>query len=162
MSTLKIFSGLICIVALAIAGCSDVAPDSDATRNPVTPGPTPDQHDHGHAHGPKGGELFEIPAAGIKGEWVPKYGQDLIIFYIYEQDGKTEMPIKAEKLVGSFKIQEVETFDIPAVGVDEGMASKFEIVDEKLALAMKTSGITLTVDIDGQTHTVELEKDPHH
>ena len=161
MSQLKILSGLLCVAILVFAGCSDVKTDADATQNPVSPDHSHD-HAHDHVHGPKGGEMFEIADAGIKGEWVAKYGQNLIIFYIYEEDGETEKPIKAEKLVGSFKVQEVESFDIPAVGVDEGMASKFEIVDEKLALAMKTSGITLTVDIDGETHTIQLAKDPHY
>ena len=42
------------------------------------------------------------------------------------------------------------------------MASRFEIENEQFAIAMKTTGAKLEIEIDGEVHTLQLDKDPHY
>ncbi len=165
---MKVLTTLCCILALGLLVSSGCTPEP--TNKPVVDSGGKDHgHDHGtgandhsgHTDGPKGGVMFTFGDSGIKGEVVPKYGDNLVTFYIYDADGKTERKIKADHLTASRKVGEVETFTIPAVSPSEGMASRFELVDEKFAVAMKSTGATLEVEIDGVKHSTQLEKDPH-
>lgn len=150
---------IFCIITIGlflVAGCTPTpAPGKPAAKS------SSGSSASGHAHGPRGGELFSFADAGINGEWVAKYGDNMITFYFYGDDKKTERAVKANKLVASRKVTEVETFDIPAINLENDMASRFEIVDEAFAIAMKTTGATLEIELDGVKHTTQLEKDPH-
>ncbi len=142
-----------------ISGCAD--PKKDA-KTPV--GGDDAHHDHHdeHKHGPKGGEVFDVAGTDMEVECVAKYGQNLVIFNFYGDDGKTEQKIKCKMLTGSFKKGDVQTVEIPAVDAgDDGMAARFEIEDEDFALARKTAGVKIEFEIDGKKHTVEVPKDPH-
>lgn len=156
----KILLCVFCMLGLLISGCGEKEADKKGDDKKVVK--QDDSHGHGHVHGPKGGEVFEFTDLGVRGEWVGKYSQDLIIVYIYDWYGKTEKPIKAEKLVGSFKVDETKSFDFVPTNAVDGSASRFECQNEELALAMKSSGITLEVEVDGKKHSVKLAKDPHH
>ncbi len=158
---LRTLTGVGCLAAaglLLVAGCT---PDQAAETKPVVNEAAGGDDHHDHVHGPKGGEMFEFAEAGLKGEWVARYGDNLVTVYIYGDDGKTANPIKADRLVASRKVKDVETWDLEAVNAADGMASKFEVVDEKFAIAMKTTGAGLEVEIDGVRHSTQLPKDPH-
>lgn len=148
------------IGSLLVTGCS---PNPDASKPVVKE--SSDKNDHGnedaHVHGPMGGETFVFGDTGINGEWVAKYNDNLITFYLYGDDKKTEKPVKANQLVASRKVTEMETFEIPASNLENEMASRFEIADETFAIAMKTTGANLEIEIDGVKHTTFLAKDPH-
>lgn len=152
------------ILGLALLGCVFMG-CGDAEKEAKKPvGQASSQHDdhHDHVHGPKGGEVFKVADAGIVVECVAKYGQNLVMFYVYGDDGKTAQKIKCDKMTGSFKKGDVQTVDIAAVDTDEnGMSSRFEIENEDFALARKTSGVKLEFEADGKKHTVDIPKDPH-
>jgi hypothetical protein len=151
-------AGFVWIVA--ISGCSpadDGQPSGGTTQGADSHG----DENHGHVHGPQDGEMFAIADAGLKGEWVAKYADNLVTFYIYEEDGKTEKKIAADRLVASRKSAETETWEIPALNPESGTASRFQIVDEAFAIAMKTTGATLEVEIDGVKYSTQLARDPH-
>lgn len=145
-----------------LSGCTD---DSKSGK-PVTSGQGADSHadeHHDHGHGPKGGYAFEFADAGINGEWFPRYTDNLVIFYIYGADKKTEEPASISKMKASRKVgDKVEEFEIKPSNEKDGKASRFEIVDEAFALAMKSTGANLEIEIDGKTHSIVLKKDAHH
>lgn len=153
----KVFWALT-IGLMLVTGCT---PDTKASKSVVKKSSGNSGHDHDHAHGPMGGETFVFGETGINGEWVARYGDNLVTFYVYGEDKKTENPVKANKLIASRKVTEVETFDIPAINPNNDMASRFEIVDENFAIAMKTTGASLEIEIDGVKHSTVLQKDPH-
>ncbi len=153
---------IIACLGLVFLGCEPQQAVKPKSSNVMTQPAGHDSHDHGHHHGPRGGEMFHFEDAGLSGEWVAKYDQNLIQFYILDEDEKTEKKIKADKLVASFTAKELMTFEIPASAADEdGASSQFELQDEQLALAMKTTGVDLEVEVDGKTYKVYLPKDPH-
>ena len=159
MKNLKYVMTLVALVGLMITGC---AKDAEEAKKPVGTDSGHSSHDHDHIHGPFGGEVFVMEDAGVTIECVAKYGDNLIMFYCYEDDIKTARKIKCDKIAGSFSAGEVKTVEIPATDLgDDGMASKFEIVDETFAIAMKTTGANLEVEIDGVKHSTKLDKDPH-
>ena len=155
------------ILVIAVLGCV-FSVCTDAKKGEKKPFGSSAQHDdhghdhHDHVHGPKGGEIVKVADAGMVVECVAKYGQNLVIFYLYNEDGKTPHKIKAEKIVGTFKKGEVQTVDIPAVDTgDAGESSRFEIENEDFALARKTTGVKIEFEADGKKHTVDVPKDPH-
>ncbi|MCP4464707.1 MAG: hypothetical protein GY819_18085 [Planctomycetaceae bacterium] len=142
-----------------ISGCAD--PKKEA-KKPVGGADAHQDHHDEHRHGPKGGEVFDVAGTDMEVECVAKYGQNLVIFNFYGDDGKTEQKIKCKMLLGSFKKGDVQMVEIPAVDAgDDGMAARFEIEDEDFALARKTAGVKIEFEIDGKKHTVEVPKDPH-
>ncbi|MDG1806814.1 MAG: hypothetical protein P8I27_02840 [Pirellulaceae bacterium] len=142
-----------------ISGCAD--PKKEA-KKPVGDADAHQDHHDEHRHGPKGGEVFDVAGTDMEVECVAKYGQNLVIFNFYGDDGKTEQKIKCKMLLGSFKKGDVQMVEIPAVDAgDDGMAARFEIEDEGFALARKTAGVKIEFEIDGKKHTVEVPKDPH-
>jgi hypothetical protein len=152
---------VICVLSLgafALAGCSPDGGSGKAVGGHDEKG----NEAHVHVHGPKGGETFAFEGTDIHGEWVARYGDNLVTFYLYGDDKKTEKPVAASKLTGGRKVKDVESFEIPAINLADGKASRFEIVDENFAIVMKTTGATLEVEIDGVKHSTQLEKDPHH
>jgi len=162
MKSLSSLVGLFAVGLLLMSGCTGTdSSDSGSSAANVAP-PSGDQgHHHDHVHGPNNGELFDVPDAGIKGEWVARYGDNMVTFFFYEEDGTTKKRIPTDLLTANRKITEVETFEIEAVDFEDGAAHKFEIVDETFAIAMKTTGVNLEMDLDGKKHSVKLDKDPH-
>ena len=55
----------------------------------------------------------------------------------------------------------VESVDIPAIEPEDGMSHRFEIEDEDFAIARKTAGVKLEMEIDGKKYTIDIPKDPH-
>ena len=150
-----------CVVTIGLLLMPGCTPDPDANKPVVNESSGKNAQSHDHVHGPMGGETFVFGETGINGEWVAKYNDNLITFYLYGDDKKTEKPVKANQLVASRKVTEMETFEIPASNLENEMASRFEIVDETFAIAMKTTGANLEIEIDGVKHTTFLAKDPH-
>ncbi len=152
--------GLVCLSTAMIILAVGCIPD-EANEKPVVDAASGTAAHQGHAHGPRGGEMFSMPEAGLAGEWVARYGDNLVTVYVYEQDGKTPKKINAEKLVASRKVKDLELYELTAVDAEGGMADKFELVDETFAIAMKTTGANLEVEIDGVKYSTKLDKDPH-
>lgn len=147
-------------VGFLISGCAD--PKKDAKTPVGSKNTQHDDHHEGHEHGPKGGEVFKVAGTDIEVECVAKYRQNLVMFYFYGDDGKTEQKIKCKMLTGSFKKGDVQTVEIPAVDAgDDGMAARFEIENEDFAIARKTAGVKVEFEIDGKKHTLDIPKDPH-
>jgi hypothetical protein len=145
-----------------LAGCSDDTKNGKPVSNESGAKTQADEH-HDHGHGPKGGYAFEFSLAGINGEWFPRYNDNLIIFYIYGDDKKTEQPASITKMMANRKVgDKVEEFEIKPTNAQDGKASRFEIVDEAFALALKSTGANLEIEIDGKKHSIALKKDAHH
>ena len=162
MRNLKYLVVVVALAGFVMAGCTDANKEA---KKPVGTKDAKDssQHDdHGHVHGPHGGEVFALKDAGITIECDAKYGQNLVMFFIYDNDAKTTKRIKCEKLTGSYSAGEVKTVSIPAVDTDDaGMSGKFEIEDEGFAIARKTTGAKIEFEVDGKKYTVDMPKDPH-
>ena len=160
MRSLKYLLTIVALTGVLFTGC---AKDAKEAKKPVGTDSAGDHghDDHGHVHGPHGGEVFEIEGQDFKIECAAKYGQNLVMFYIYEDDLKTSRKIKCEELTGSYSAGEVKSVSIPAMDAEEGMASRFEIQDEGFAIARKTTGVKLEFEVDGNKISLDLPKDPH-
>jgi hypothetical protein len=150
------------LAVLLVAGCSG---EKAAGTRPVgtadAAGSGDDSHGDEHVHGPRGGEIFELAGTDMMLECVAKYRDNLVLFYLYEADGKTAKKVACEALTGSFLAGEVQTVSIPAVDTADGLSSRFEVEDEGFAIARKTRGVKIDFEIDGEQHTLEIPKDPH-
>lgn len=161
MKSLFCLVGLFTAGMLLLAGCAPSDESGKSAPAANVPPPAGGHGHHDHVHGPNNGEMFEVPDAELKGEWVARYGDNMVTFFFYEPDGKTKKRIPTDMLKANRKITDVETFEIEAVDFEDGAAHKFEIVDETFAIAMKTTGVNLEMDLDGKQHQVKLDKDPH-
>jgi hypothetical protein len=159
---LKFLLTLVALSACLFLGCTETAskpkPVGGANADDAA-GHSADAHHH--VHGPMGGELFEVTGTDLKLECTAKYRDNLVMFYFYDQDAKTAKKIRCAELRGSYTAGDMKTVAIPATDAEDGMASRFEIVDEAFAIARKTTGVKLEFELDGKTHTIDIPKDPH-
>ena len=118
-------------------------------------------HDHDHAHGPNYGVIYESEALGAHVEVFGKYGDDLVLFYFFESDNETPKMIQADKLTVKRKGDDSESFEVEAVDLKDGMASRFEIENAKVASSMKSMGVILEIPHADGPVTMDIAKDPH-
>ncbi len=114
------FAAAITAITLFGVGCDKPADPSVAKggAKPVVAEHSHDEgHDHDHAtddhdhpaHGPNGGHVFKLDAAGYQGEWKQYTGNNVIRMYLLNDKEKPEpMPMK----IDSFQV-------IPAAGNDQ-------------------------------------------
>jgi hypothetical protein len=90
-----------------------------------------DHHDHGHgAEGPHHGTLVELGEHEYHGELVVEAKTHTLKLYLLGPDAKTDATTAATE--ATLKLEDGPTLTLkPSAGQPEGMASLFEVTDEK-------------------------------
>lgn len=154
------------LMAVLVSGCGDAKKDEDKNNDSGKAGHSDGHgHHHAHVHGPNGGETFDLSDFGVRGEWKANYSQNYVTIYTLSPEGKigsaAEKAIKAT-MVGTVKVgDETKTFEFKPAANPEGTASRYTCEGEDICIAMKNTGITLDVDVEGKKKTLKLDKDPH-
>lgn len=101
-----------------------------------------DHDDHGHgAAGPHGGAIVELGEEEYHAEIVVDDKTHSLMVYLLGKDAKTASPIAAtEVTVGLGGDKSVTLKAAPLEGEEEGKASKFELVDEKVVHDLLDAG----------------------
>ena len=155
---------------ILVSGCTNGG--ANKTKDPSNKEGESSSHNHSggkkeyhvHIHGPHGGECREIPGLDITLECVTKPDQQLCEFYFVKDPAGTKeiLTVACEKLTASIKGKGDPTvIEIPATDLKEGKASKFELQDAKLSMALETAGFDIDFVLDGKTYQFFIPKDPH-
>ena len=127
-------------------------------------------HDHDHAlHGPHGGELIAFDGHKYHTEIVinPKEGK--VTLYMLDGSAEQSLSVANQEPVLELPIdgesKEFTFVSVPQADDDEGVTSRFELVDETLATALRGAAAaksTFSVEINGKRRTGKYEGCGHH
>ena len=157
---MRCFAALLTAVSLAglLAGCG-----SPTTKPPVVNKNVEEEHHH---EGPHGGI---VAAVGEKHdyhlEWTHDHDTNAVTFIVLDAKKAKEVPIAMEKLE---IVVDGKPYTLEAVSPQEGKASRFEIQDADLMLAVeelgdKVSGEVKELDVNGEKFSkVKLVEDHDH
>jgi hypothetical protein len=155
-----------CIAALLTAA-SLLLLQAGCGSSTNTKPPAVDKHEEEHHHeGPHGGI---VAAVGEKDdyhlEWIHDHDTNAVTFIVLDGNKKKEVPIAMEKLE---IVVDGKPYTLEAVNPQDGKASRFELQDADLLLAVedlggKISGEVKELDINGQKfENVKLVEDHDH
>lgn len=129
-----------------------------------------DGHDHGdeghgdHAEqlGPNGGHLVPLTPATYAAEWQHYKGNSIIRVHVLDAEKKM-MPVNATVTITPDAGKGDEVFELLAENAgDDQKAATYMADEQKLSIAMNL-GVTLKIEIDGETYEGKIAPHkPHH
>jgi hypothetical protein len=153
------------ILALLITGCESkpVPPPAGGTKPVVKSTSVAKKDDHGHDHdapGPHKGQIFDL--GKFHAEFVVDHKSKKATVYVLEDDMKTAVPVKAEKLELTIKTPAftVELKANPDTGDKDGKCSRYEAVHDNFAKEQEFEG-TVAGMIDGKPAKGDFKEEAH-
>ncbi len=153
---------LSCVVACVLTGCG-------TQPNPAPPGPgpapvkggVPEVKGHSHGAGPHGGAIADWGGGKYHVEFKVDHGKKETTIYVLGDDGKTDAPIKAEKIQLSINqpATQIELAAQPQASDPAGSSSRFVGTHENLGKVQEFAG-TITGVIDGTPFTGDFAETP--
>jgi hypothetical protein len=132
-----------------------------------------DAHSHHHDHGdigPNGGHLIELGDGDFHAEWLHEDETGKVTVIVLDGNCDNEVGISAESINIDVAVADAsapQSYQLRAIGRSEGnepTASRFELTDESLLVALKVGeGVTATLnlDIDGKQYMGRIEHHEH-
>jgi len=133
--------------------------------------PSHDEHDHGgherHEDGLHGGHLVQLDGGQLNAEWTHDDESGKVTVYILDAEGDDELPIEAKTITISVGVNgDVASYDLTAVGAEDGKAFQFEVIEQALLgpLAMAGQGVEVAIQvaIGDQVHRARIEHHHHN
>lgn len=166
MNIQKYFGIVCCLMAIGFyAGCDNSNTDDHDHDHDGHGHGDHDHGDHGdhghgvHVHGPNDGEVYE--AHGYRFE-VAVDGDKLMIVFL-EDEGMAEKLVKVDMVEAvQTKGRDKQEFELkPTNADDDGMASKFELEDEKLGMVYQAFGFDMHIHSGEEHKDFTVPKNPH-
>ena len=168
-----LFRTALAVVVCAVAvGCNSSSTPSPAPVSPATETSSHDGHDHGHSHahpetGPNGGHLVELGDEEYHIEWTHDDESGLVTLYIVDGAVKELVPIPADSITVSAKIEKTEDYVLLAVEPigEPPTSAKFELKNPELIESLKLAGrgteVSIPVTINGKDYVGVFEHHDH-
>ncbi len=145
------------IALVSLTACNSSTPSTTPTSGPPSGAGGHAGHDHGHSHavaGPNGGHLIELGHEEYHLEWTHDDQTGLVTVYVLDSAAKDLVPISAEAISITAKVEETTEYQLPAVNPagDPPTSAQFAIKDPALAVNLQLVGhgveafATLTID----------------
>lgn len=144
---------------LAAAGCgTQTAPTQTAAKTDKIPPAKDGSHNHGSA--PHGGTIVEL--GKYHGEFCVDHAKKTATVYILDDDAKSLVPIKVEKLLLSIKSPsfQVDLKANPQSTDPKGTSSRFVAIHENFAKEQEFEG-TISGEIDGKPYLGDFLEEKH-
>ena len=145
-----------------MAGCKPAQPPQQATA--------PSEH-HGHSHealGPNGGHLIELGDEEYHLEWNHDDETGLVTVYVLDSTARELVPITAEAITISVKVEETTDYDLVAIDPsgEPPQSAQFAAQNTELITMLSMAGQgaepKAIVPIGGKEFTAVFERHEHH
>ena len=153
--------------ALLLAACNASTPPTPA---PVVEDHSGHDHSHGHDHpetGPNGGHLVELGDEEYHIEWTHDDESGLVTLYILDGAVKELVPIAADKITITAKVEVAVEYQLAAVepSGDPPVSAKFELKSPELLVALQLAGqgtdVSVAVTVNGKPYRGVFEHHDH-
>ncbi|MBI3407941.1 MAG: hypothetical protein HY040_06240 [Planctomycetes bacterium] len=116
---------------------------------------------HEHGDGPHGGTLADWGGGKYHVEFCMDHGKKQATVYIFDNNVKKPVPIKADKLLLSIKKPsfQLELKPMPQEGDPKGSASRFVGTHDNFATEQEFAG-TISGQVDGTPYVGDFEEKP--
>ncbi len=162
--------------SIALSSVILIAGGCGSANNPADESSHGHVHGHGDAHsaeqqGPNGGDLIKFDKPGYTAELLHEGNAGQVTIIILDADAKQEVGIAAENVFIEAVVSGLGApieYKLAAVGRTTGdnpTASRFEVKNRQLVTNLDMhEGVknTLTVEIDGEMYSGEIEHHHHH
>lgn len=145
--------------AFGICGCEPAATPAKPT---TAASPAAASHEHGHALGPHEGAIADWGGGKFHAEFTVDHNKKEATVYILGSDEKTQVPIKATKILLNIK---QPTFQVvlaakPMDGEQGGLSSRFVGIDDRLGVVQEFVG-KIAGEVDGVPYSGEFAEEAH-
>jgi hypothetical protein len=153
---------LACVTAicgLALVGCSEKPAPPAA---PPTKAPAATSGGHSHGAGPHGGAVADWGGGAYHVEFTVDHDKKEATVYVLGSDGKTDKPIKAEKITLSIDDPafQLDLVAQPQDGEPAGESSRFVGQHENLGVVREFAG-SIAGELDGTPYAADFAEAAH-
>lgn len=152
---------------LLVAACNSSSPP---TSPPVAPDASGHDHAHDHSHaetGPNGGHLVELGDEEYHIEWTHDDKSGLVTLYVLDGAAKNLVPIAAESLTITAKVEDAIEYQLAAVAPSGNppATAQFELKSPELLVGLQLAGqgtdVSVAVTVEGKEYRGVFEHHDH-